>query len=77
MFRTTRSNKEEFPRFWRQYLQAHAHAGIRALHYVGTLVGFLSVIVVVKANPWMGLGWSLQPLYDREKSALRICGWNP
>ena len=40
-------SEAKFSRFWCQYLQAHAHAGTRALHYLGTIVGFLSIIVAV------------------------------
>jgi len=29
----------KFSRFWCHYLQAHAHAGTRALHYIGTIIG--------------------------------------
>ena len=33
-------SEAKFSRFWCDYLQAHAHAGTRALHYLGTIVGF-------------------------------------
>ena len=34
-------SEAKFSRFWCHYLQAHAHAGTRALHYIGTIVGLL------------------------------------
>jgi hypothetical protein len=49
-------SEAKFSRFWCHYLQAHAHAGTRALHYIGTLVGLLSIIVAVfQTNPWIAL----------------------
>lgn len=50
-------SEAKFSRFWCHYLQAHAHAGTRALHYLGTIVVFLSIIVAFfKTNPWIALG---------------------
>jgi hypothetical protein len=47
----------KFSRFWCHYLQAHAHAGTRALHYIGTIVGLLSIVVAVfQTDPWIALG---------------------
>jgi len=37
-------SEAKFSGFWCHYLRAHAHAGTRALHYIGMIVGLLSII---------------------------------
>jgi hypothetical protein len=46
-----------FYRFWCYYLQAHSHPGTRALHYSGTVIGLLGIIIaVLEASLWTAIG---------------------
>lgn len=45
-----------FAEFWRHYLQDHAHAGTRALHYLGTTLGLIGVVAgILTLNIWLAL----------------------
>jgi hypothetical protein len=45
-----------FPQFWCHYLKSHSQAGTRGLHYAGTGIGFVGIIVALfKENFWIAL----------------------
>jgi hypothetical protein len=49
--------KQTFGNFWRHYLGEHAHAATRALHYLGTTIGVVSVVIaLITENPWLAAG---------------------
>ena len=55
--RFSRAAKQNFPGFGTTICRAHAHAGTRARHSIGTIVGLLGIIVAAfKTNPWIALG---------------------
>ncbi len=41
-----------FEEFWPHYVGAHRSRGCRALHYVGTSLSLLALLVAVTAGPW-------------------------
>ena len=50
-------DRETFTEFWHSYLQAHSHAGTRALHYLGTTLGLIGLAVgILMLNIWLVLG---------------------
>jgi len=36
-----------YQQFWRHYMHEHAHAGTRALHYAGTIIGLFGVTLAI------------------------------
>jgi hypothetical protein len=54
-----------FEQFWKEYLQDHAENGTRALHFFGTGIGIMALIIgVILLNPLLailgiGLGYLL------------------
>lgn len=43
------------PAFWRFYLHQHSHPKNRLFHCVGTTLAIVSMIAVIKINPWFWL----------------------
>lgn len=56
---------ENFEQFWTEYLQDHAKSGTRALHFLGTSIGIMALIIgVIIFSPLIailgiGLGYLL------------------
>ena len=44
-----------FAEFWPEYVRAHSDAGTRALHLVGTLLGWAILVAVVVTRRWWWL----------------------
>jgi hypothetical protein len=43
-----------FAEFWLHYLHGHAHAGTRGLHYLGTAIAGIGILVgLLTLNPWL------------------------
>jgi hypothetical protein len=36
---------ENFEQFWKEYLLDHAESGTRALHFLGTAIGIIALII--------------------------------
>jgi hypothetical protein len=44
-----------YPEFWRVYLAAHADRRTRALHYVGTVLGVIAIVIAALSQDWRWL----------------------
>ena len=51
------SSKSNFAEFWPEYVQAHSRPGTRVIHLVGTLAGWLILIlaIVLRHRWWIAL----------------------
>jgi len=66
-----------FREFYPYYLSEHRQRGCRALHFVGTSIGLVCILVAaIKLNPWFllaalaagyGFGWLGHALYEKNR----------
>jgi hypothetical protein len=46
------SGSSDFKTFWPEYVRAHSQPGTRAVHLVGTLLGWLLLIFAIALRHW-------------------------
>ena len=48
---------QSFADFWPYYLREHSRPECRMLHYAGTALGFIPLVLAVTVSPWWLIGW--------------------
>jgi hypothetical protein len=57
------SSEGTFRNFWPEYVRAHSQPGTRAIHFVGTLTGWVVLIAAIVLRHWLWIAGALVVSY--------------